>query len=131
MKNSVKIIFFLVLSLGLFSAAPAGENSKVKILDSKNFNLTIQKGVVIVDFWATWCRPCIMQAPIIEELAKEMPSVKFGKVDVDKNRSIATKYSINSIPTMIIFKNGIKVKTIVGLNTKQSIKSTLELYLDK
>ena len=63
-----------------------------------------EKGVVVVDFWATWCGPCKMIAPIVEELDEEMSNVKFVKVDVDKNPQIANQYKIVSIPTLKIFK---------------------------
>ena len=82
---------------------------------------------VLVDFWATWCKPCTMVAPIIDELAEEYSErITFGKVDVDQNPKIAAKYGIMSIPTLLIFKNGEPVSHIVGLRPKEELKRSLD-----
>ena len=117
------IILSVILSffVGISSATYAGETEKVKELTEKNFNAAIEKGVVIVDFWATWCRPCLMQAPIFDEAAKEMKGkVQFYKIDVDKAKNVAGKYRISSIPCLIIFKNGKEVARLVGTQQKES-----------
>lgn len=77
--------------------------------------------MVFVDFYATWCNPCKIMSPIIEEISKEHKEVKFVKIDIDKNEELAIKYNIMSIPTMIIIKNGEVIKTFVGLTNKESI----------
>lgn len=88
-----------------------------------------ENGLVVVDFWATWCGPCKMIAPIIEELDKEMPNVKFVKVDVDNNLQIASQYKIVSIPTLKIFKDGSVVNTLVGFKPKDALKADIEACL--
>ncbi|TRZ50854.1 thioredoxin [bacterium] len=77
-------------------------------LDKDNFDAEVvkTKGLVMVDFYATWCGPCKMTGPIIEQLAEEMKQVKFVKVDVDQNQELASQYQVFSIPTFIIFKDG-------------------------
>ena len=82
---------------------------------------------VLVDFWAEWCGPCKMIAPIVEELANEMDGkVKFAKLDVDTNPKTATSYGIRGIPTMLIFNDGQPVDQVVGAVTKSVLKSRID-----
>jgi len=82
---------------------------------------------VLVDFWATWCRPCQMVAPILEELTDEYAGkLTIAKLDLDQNQQTAQKYHVMSIPTMIVFKNGQPVKNIVGFKPKEKLKEELE-----
>jgi thioredoxin 1 len=83
---------------------------------------------VVVDFWAEWCGPCKMVAPILDELAAEYDSkVKIGKVNIDDHQSLAIKFRINSIPTLLFFKNGEVVDQVVGLKSKKDFKAKLDL----
>ncbi|MBI2869973.1 MAG: thioredoxin [Chloroflexi bacterium] len=85
---------------------------------------------VLVDFWANWCGPCRMVAPIIDELAKEYEGkVVFGKVDVDENPRIASRYGVMSIPTLLLFKDGKPVSNLVGSRPKSELKNSLESVL--
>jgi thioredoxin 1 len=89
------------------------------------------EGLVLVDFWAVWCGPCRMIAPIIEELANEYgEKLKVVKLNTDENPDIASKYKIMGIPTLIIFKNGEKVDQMVGAVPKPQIKSKIDSFLD-
>jgi len=83
------------------------------------------KGLVLVDFWAEWCGPCKMLAPIIDEIAAEFKDLKIVKVDVDANNDIATEYNVSSIPTVIIFENGKIKNTIVGFHQKNEFYQAL------
>jgi len=88
------------------------------------------KGVTLVDFWAEWCGPCRMVAPIIEELAEEYDGkALIGKVDVDSNPDVAMKYNIRSIPTILILKDGEVVDKQIGATTKQKLTEKLEAHL--
>ncbi|MBR4301585.1 MAG: thioredoxin [Bacteroidales bacterium] len=127
--------FILTAILSLFLAignvAYSGNDGKVKEVSEKNFENSISKGVVIVDFWATWCRPCLMQAPIFEEAAKEMKGkVTFLKIDVDKAKNVAAKYRISSIPTLIVFKDGKEVTRTMGTQQKENIIAVLNKVLE-
>jgi len=85
---------------------------------------------VLVDFWANWCGPCKVIAPIVEELAREYKGkIKIGKVDVDHNPKTATKYGIMSIPTLIFFKNGKVTDQVVGALNKTDLKHKIEEYI--
>ena len=82
--------------------------------------------VVVVDFWASWCGPCKMLSPVMEELSKELlGKADFAKVNVDENPMLSQKYKIASIPTVLIFKNGEAVDTMIGFRPKQDIKNTI------
>lgn len=81
---------------------------------------------VLVDFWATWCGPCLMMAPLVEEFAKEQEGkVKVGKINVDEEPELAMKYGISSIPTLMVFKEGKLVNTSVGLRPKAAIEKMI------
>lgn len=102
--------------------------SEVIITDS-NFESEVLKSElpVLVDFFAEWCGPCKLQGPIVDELAGEMSGkAKIGKLNVDEAQVTGQKYNVMSIPTIIIFKNGEVKKTLVGLQTKESLKAELE-----
>ena len=82
---------------------------------------------VLVDFWATWCGPCRMMAPVIEEMDAEHPEYKFGKVNVDEEQILALKFGITSIPTLMLFKDGKEANKLVGLRSKEELKEILGL----
>ena len=81
---------------------------------------------VFVDFWAPWCGPCRMVGPFIDELAEEMPNVKFVKIDIDKNTEVAAKLGVMSIPNMIVFKDGNIVNRQIGGLPKKELKAFIE-----
>ena len=91
-------------------------------LNKDNFEQSISNGVALVDFWAEWCGPCKMQLPIIEEFSGEMEGkATIGKVNVDEELELAQSFGIQSIPTLILFKDGKPVKKLVGLHSKESL----------
>ena len=81
---------------------------------------------VFVDFYATWCGPCKMMSPILEQVSEEVPEVKFAAIDVDEAEALAVKYGISSIPCMVLFKNGEEADRIVGAVPKQKIVDTVK-----
>lgn len=91
-----------------------------------NFETEVLKSEkpILIDFWATWCGPCMRQGPIVEELAEEGYAV--GKVDVDQNMALAQQFRVVSIPTLILFKDGTEAKRFIGLTSKEELKSALD-----
>ena len=125
------VILYLVYQYRRIKNMPVTEDHPdVLHLNDKNFASLTSRGVVLVDFWAAWCMPCKMIAPIVNELAQEMKGVAgVGKLNVDENPAISQKYGVRSIPTMIVLKNGKEVERIVGVKSKAMLKKSIEKYL--
>ena len=97
-----------------------------KEITVENFEAEVLKSEkpILIDFWATWCGPCMRQGPVVEELAEEGYAV--GKVDIDQNMALAQQFRVVSIPTLILFKDGAEAQRFVGLTSKEELKSALE-----
>ncbi|MFH1537167.1 MAG: thioredoxin [Patescibacteria group bacterium] len=95
-------------------------------LNEKNFEEEALKGLALVDFWAPWCGPCQMMGPVIEELASEYKEAKIVKLNIDENGTLAEKYEVLSIPTLLIFKDGKIVKTFNGVTAKEELIKSLD-----
>lgn len=102
-------------------------SDKVKDLKEADFDSTIASGTVLVDFWAPWCGPCKMQGPILEKVADKVgDDVVIAKVNVDENASLAAKFGVRSIPTLLLFKDGEKVKDFVGVQQEPALIDALK-----
>ncbi len=97
----------------------------LKKLNSQNFESEINANTTLVDFYADWCGPCKMIAPIVEEIANERDDITVGKVNVDDDGALAMKYNVVSIPTLIVFKDGKEQSRIVGYRPKDAILAEL------
>ncbi|ARB41030.1 thioredoxin [Mammaliicoccus sciuri] len=94
-----------------------------------NFDEQIKEGVSLVDFWAPWCGPCKMIAPVLEDLAKDVEGkANIVKLDVDENQATAAKYEVMSIPTLIVFKDGEAVDKVVGFQPKEQLEQVLSKH---
>ena len=94
------------------------------------FEEETSEGVVLIDFWATWCGPCKMQSPVIDQLSEEMDDVKFTKMDVDQNQETARNLGIMAIPTLLIKKDGKIVERLTGDTPKEKLEQILDQYTD-
>lgn len=96
------------------------DHKKIKQLTDLNFNKQIKNGVMLVDFWASWCAPCKMMAPVLNEVSDALTDNKsVGKVNVEIAKAISSKYNIRNIPTMILFKDGKEINRFVGIKSKE------------
>jgi thioredoxin 1 len=103
------------------------DSDKVKILTDQNFSARTKTGSVLVDFWASWCMPCKLMVPVLNELAEETDGkVTIAKLNVDEAKATAAKFSVRSIPTLILFKNGKEVHRFVGVKTKDYLLKELD-----
>jgi thioredoxin 1 len=103
------------------------DSDKVKILTDQNFSARTKTGSVLVDFWASWCMPCKLMVPVLNELAEETDGkVTIAKLNVDEAKATAAKFGVRSIPTLILFKNGKEVHRFVGVKTKDYLLKELD-----
>lgn len=103
----------------------------VAVTTDKTFDADTSNGLVVTDFWATWCGPCRMQSPVVEALSEELAGkVTFNKLDVDQNQETARRFQVMSIPTLLVQKDGQVVDTIVGYHSKDQLLRLLQPYLN-
>ena len=104
--------------------------SSVKVLNTDSFDSQVNSGVTVIDFWAPWCGPCKMLAPVIEQISDEYSGrLQICKVNVDDNQELAARYGIMSIPSVLVFKNGEVVDKMVGSRPKSQIKEMIDKYI--
>ncbi len=117
------ILGFLILNvyarIKMKNLPKVADHADILTLTDKNFDQQTKNKVVLVDFWAEWCAPCKMMAPVLNEVANELSgSSRIGKVNIEQYQSMAQRFSVRSIPTLILFKNGKEVKRFVGIKQK-------------
>ena len=112
----------------LKSATDVAESEKIIHLDEKNFKNITKGRLSLVDFWAEWCMPCKMMAPILNDVAHEVnDNVKICKVNVEEDKHLAGRFSVRSIPTLVLLKDGKEINRFVGIKTKEFILKQISL----
>jgi len=105
-------------------------SEKIKTLTDADFGDSVKNGVVLVDFWATWCAPCRRLAPTVDQLAEEYNGrITVAKVDIDENPMTPGKFMVRGIPTLLLFKDGALKETVVGLETKNKLAQLIDKHL--
>ena len=101
----------------------------IMVITQNNFNTEVENSdkPVLIDFWASWCGPCMMMSPVVEQIEKEHPEIKVGKVNVDEEMVLAQKFMVVSIPTLILFKNGKPEITSIGFKGKEELEEIFKL----
>jgi thioredoxin 1 len=121
------VVYGLILRAKLKNTPMESDHEKIVTLSDKNFKHQTADRLMLVDFWAEWCAPCRMMVPVLNELAGELGSgVGIGKVDIEQNQSLAQKYRVRSIPTMILLKNGVEVNRFVGVKNKNFLLKQIQ-----
>lgn len=114
----------------LFLKNKMTNNDKVAELSTEKFNEIIKEGIVLIDFFADWCMPCIMMAPIIDELSEKFNGkIKFGKVNIDENSELAQKYNVVSIPNFVLLKDGKVIEQFMGAMSAENFEEKLKKAL--
>ena len=134
MKSSASILFLAILIMPLFFSCKnektTAENKDIVTLTTGNFDSETASGVILVDFWASWCMPCKAMAPVIDEIAGQTKGkIKVGKVDVDANGELAKRFNVQGIPNFIILKDGKEVENMVGIQSKEALIQALERHI--
>jgi thioredoxin 1 len=119
-------ILLFMAKLKMKNIPLVADSEKILTLTDKNFEHQTKNKTVLVDFWASWCAPCRMMAPVLNEMAEELNGkAHIGKVNVEKYQSLAQKFKVRGIPTMILFKNGKEINRFVGVKSKDVLLKNL------
>ncbi len=117
--TGVIITLYLMARARMKNIPVVADNDKILTLTDKNFQHQTKNKLVLVDFWASWCAPCRMMAPVLNEVADELQgNSQVGKVNIEQFQSLAQKFQVRSIPTLILFKNGKEINRFVGIKSK-------------
>jgi thioredoxin 1 len=136
MHTTLVIIGLVISSLGIYSYISyrkikntplVADHKNIITLTDKNFHLQVKNRIILIDFWAGWCVPCRMMAPIINDVASELDNNKFvGKIDIQQFPQLAQKFNVRSIPTLILLKDGVELERFVGVKNKEFLMKKIK-----
>ncbi|NVO20056.1 MAG: thioredoxin [Bacteroidetes bacterium] len=136
MIKHVSTLLLILVSFAFISSCKGpnvqSNNHNVISLKADNFQAELSvKGIVLVDFWASWCKPCKMMSPVIDEIADDLEGkIRVGKVNIDEEGGLANQFNVQSIPNFIIFKDGVPVENLVGIQSKEDLVKLLGKYIE-
>lgn len=120
------VIYLFMAARRLKNMPETPENDNIITLNPANFQQQTKSGLVLIDFWASWCMPCKMMAPILNEVADEIgDKAKIGKVNVEEHQQLSSKFSVRNIPTLVLLKDGKEIERFVGVKTKDFLLKQL------
>ncbi len=121
------LVLVVIARIKMRKAPMVDDHKDIITLTDKNFSAQLKNKIVLVDFWAAWCGPCRMMAPVLNQLAGELDgNAKIGKLNVEEFGSVSQKYKVRGIPTMILFKDGKEVKRFVGVKSKDFLLAQIK-----
>ncbi|PKP08124.1 MAG: thioredoxin [Bacteroidetes bacterium HGW-Bacteroidetes-4] len=128
----VVFLGMIVYSYYKMKNTPDVKNSEqIKILTPKNIGFQMKQGTILIDYWAAWCAPCKMMAPVLNEIAEEQNGrLTVGKVNVEQYQQLASKYKIKNLPTLVLFQKGKEVHRIIGFKNKRTLMKEIEPFLN-
>ena len=120
-------LLYIIARAKLKNIPLVADSERILTLTDKNFQHQTKDRMVLVDFWAEWCAPCRMMAPVLNDVSSQLPGNSFvGKVNIEQYQSIAQKYQVRNIPTMILFKNGKEINRFVGVKSKEFLLQQIQ-----
>ena len=126
---AIVVFYFYFNILKIKNATFEKDHTKIRVLTEQNFQNQIKSGLTLVDFWAEWCMPCKMMIPVLNGVAEEVnEDTTVGKINIEQHQTVAAKYNVRSIPTMILFKNGKEFKRYVGVKSKEFLVNQIKQY---
>jgi thioredoxin 1 len=136
MQTTMIVIGLIIMAFGVLmfigkskmkNIPAVADHEKILTLTDQNFGHQTKNKTVLIDFWASWCAPCRMMAPILNEVAGELSGNSYvGKVNIEQYQSLAQKFKVRSIPTLVLLKNGVEVNRFVGLKNKEFLLKQLQ-----
>lgn len=126
---TVLAVLYILARRQMKNIPVVADSDKILTLTDKNFQFQTKNRLVLVDFWASWCAPCRMMAPVLNDVASELTGAShIGKVNIEQFQSLAQKFQVRNIPTMILFKNGKEINRYVGIKSKDFLLDQLQKY---
>lgn len=130
---AVVVVLVVLITVNYYrmkNSKPVANSKRIKVLNNKNFKAATKRGVVLVDFWASWCAPCKIIAPTLNDIADSQTDFLVAKVNVDHNQQLAQRLKVRNIPTMIVLKDGKEATRIVGVKTKRAILKEVQAIME-